>query len=87
MTHRRAILKMTASPRTSDGSVNKVYASDNTSISVWDTKHNQLIDKHLIGRHRGAIGALDSIDANHFLSASVEDGCVCLWKYCNPPPI
>lgn len=80
MTHRRAILKMTAGARSNDGSVSKVFTSDNSGIFVWDTKHNQLIDKHIVGRHRGAIGALESADFNSFLSASVEDGCVCLWK-------
>lgn len=85
LTHRRAILKMTAGPRASDGSVSKVYASDNNGIFVWDTKQTQIIDKHLLGRHRGAIGALESIDSNSFISASVEDGCVCLWKRNMPP--
>ena len=85
LTHRRAILKMTAGPRSSDGHVSKVFASDNNGIFVWDTKQTQLIDKHLIGRHRGAIGALESVDSNSFISASVEDGCVCLWKRSMPP--
>lgn len=85
LTHRRPILKMSAGPRSADGSVSKVYSSDNSGIFVWDTKQTQLIDKHLLGRHRGAIGALESVDSNSFISASVEDGCVCIWKRCMPP--
>jgi serine/threonine protein kinase len=83
MTHRRPILKMTSGPRNADHSTDRVYASDNSGIFIWDTKQHHLIHKHLVGRHRGAIGALESIDTGSFLSASVEDGCVCLWKQCH----